>query len=497
MKRYALPLLALLSLAACSKTPDDNTTPPDKPTPDPDPVVEETTVCTDAPILIETASTPVLGTSGTITVTKVSDGSQVDCIDLADIATVDIREDGQMIPKEKITGETLLNTFHDVLVSGGRYRVVHYTPLRVRNNGLEIRLHTGVLAFDTEYKVSLDAGVIEGGKATELTFKTGKKPASTSEITVSPDGKGDFCTVSGALQYVSTLSKSTAVTVSIAPGTYADMLYLRDKDNVTLKGTGKRTQSVIAYANCEHYEYGSGAGLSTKPVIGKAIDAKNTGGRVVFLAENCNNLTLENLTIRNTFGNPKGQAETLYFNSGNNTHKLTIENCELWSFQDTFLTKGVVWVHNSLIAGHCDYIWGYPKACLFEDCEIRSLDAGYIVQARINAASDKGFVFLNCSLTAAEGVANGKMYLARSGGDATKYDNVTFVGCKMAPVISPAGWFSNPLPNPSTPTASSGWKEYGSTDLTGNPVSHTSTYFKALTALEAQAFSSREAVLGY
>jgi pectin methylesterase-like acyl-CoA thioesterase len=49
-----------------------------------------------------------------------------------------------------------------------------------------------------------------------------------------------------------------------------------------------------------------------------------------------------------------------------------VENCSLISWQDTFLCKGYVWVHNSLIAGHVDYIWGYPNACLFEDCEIRS-----------------------------------------------------------------------------------------------------------------------------
>jgi pectin methylesterase-like acyl-CoA thioesterase len=152
-------------------------------------------------------------------------------------------------------------------------------------------------------------------------------------------------------------------------------------------------------------------------------------------------------------------------------------------------------VHNSLVSGGCDFIWGYPKACLFEDCEIRADAVGYIVQARVNNASDKGFVFLNCKLTAAEGVKNGAMYLARSGGSKDYYDNVTYVNCVMAPVISGTGWYASPAPNPSSASASSGWKEYGSKDLSGKAMSSHS-HCKYLSDAEAAAFSSKAAVLG-
>ena len=151
-------------------------------------------------------------------------------------------------------------------------------------------------------------------------------------------------------------------------------------------------------------------------------------------------------------------------------------------------------MHNSLIAGHVDYIWGYPKVCLFEDCEIRSRAGGYIVQARVNNATDKGFVFLNCKLTAESGVADGSMYLARSGGDTSKYDNVTYVNCEMSSVIAPAGWHTGKTPTPAVPTAVSGWKEYGTT---GVSTTSRNAYGKILTADEAAAFSSKEAVLGW
>jgi pectin methylesterase-like acyl-CoA thioesterase len=496
-KLLVLPYLAAFALlaTACHKTPsnpsgDDDPLNPFKPV--------DNSVCVDAPILMPTSGKPTLGTAGKIIVTKTDDGSQVDMIDLEDLATVTIRDDGQMIPKEQITKDTKLNTFHDVLTSGGRYRVVHYTPLRATDNGLEIRLHTGVLTFDTEYKVTVEASVTEGQtEAWETTFKTKKKPGSTimPDLIVAQNGKQDFCTVGGALNYASTLGKSTAITIQVTPGTYTDMLYLRDKDNVTVKGSGiLRTYAVIAYANNESYESGSGSASTSKPVLGQAIGA--SGGRGLFLVENCNNLTLEKLTIRNTFGELKGQAETIYFNSGSNAHKLTIEDCELWSFQDTFLCKGLVYVHKSLIAGHCDYIWGYPKACLFEDCEICSLEAGYIVQARIQGQNDKGFVFLNCQLTAGDDAPYGKTYLARSGGDTNYYDNVTFIGCTMYPVIHSQGWYNNPRPNPSMPNATYGWKEYGSKDKDGNDIYGHNSYGCYLTEETAKNYSSKEAVLG-
>jgi pectin methylesterase-like acyl-CoA thioesterase len=154
-------------------------------------------------------------------------------------------------------------------------------------------------------------------------------------------------------------------------------------------------------------------------------------------------------------------------------------------------------VHNSLIAGHVDYIWGYPEACLFEDCEIRSRAGGYLIQARVPSVSNKGFVFLNCKLTAESGVKDGSMYLARSGGSTEYFDNVVFVNCTMGPVIAPTGWHTDKAPNPSTPTATSGWREYGSVDASGKAVTGHNASGKVLTAAEAEPYSTRQSVLGW
>jgi len=426
-------------------------------------------VCADAPLVLTLEAPPVLGSKGFVKIFKAG-GDEVDRIDLADISGVNIREDGTMVPRQQVTGS---NTFTDKLPSGGNTRLVHYTPFRISGNSLVIRPHCMALDFDTEYYVTVDESVC--GKAVaagEWKFTT--KPApSTSSVHVAADGSGDFCTLQRALCHV-----SDGAVISMADGSYEGLLYLRNRKDLSVKGDSRDGVRIV-YPNCEHYMSGSSA-------------------RCLWLVENCDNLILENLTIENSFGDLNGQAEAIYFNSGNNTHRLTIENCSLLSYQDTFLCKGSVWVHNSLIAGHCDFIWGYPKACLFENCEIRSRAAGYIVQARVKSASDKGFVFLNCKLTAEKGVKDGTMYLARSSGQADCYDNVSYIGCTMSPVIAPAGWYPKPEPNPSTPNAVSGWKEYASVNESGTSASGSRNAFgRILTAAEAAPYLSREAVLGW
>ena len=464
------------------------------------PTPSATVLCIDSPLTITLDKVPVLGTSGLVQVFK-ADGTLVDKIDLADISQVDVLSDGTMVPKGAdadagkiaIGNDTPFHTFMDALHSN-QFRIVHYTPFRIKGKTLEIKLHNEVLSYGESYYVTVDESV--AGKAVgkdDLPFSVKAAPSGRT-FKVAADGSGDFCTVQGALSHISrAVGKDDAVTIEVGEGTYQELLFLRNKNNVTIKGSS-REKTIIAYPNNDSYETGSGGSVSAKPALGKSIG--KSGGRSVFLVEGCDNLVLEDLTLENTYSIPshKGQAETIYFNS---SYRLTIENCSLLSWQDTFLCKGKVWVHNSLIAGHCDYVWGYPDACLFEDCEIRSRAAGYIVQARIQAASSKGFVFLNCRLTAESGVRDGSMYLARSGGSAEYYDNVVFIGCTMEPVIASGGWYTSPAPNPAAPTATSGWREWGSVDASGKPVTGHNASGKVLTDAEAEPYSSRAAVLGW
>src|SRR5690606_11332245 len=142
-----------------------------------------------------------------------------------------------------------------------------------------------------------------------------------------------------------------------------------------------------------------------------------------------------------------GQAEALYFNGQD---RLIAKHVNFFSEQDTVQVKGYSWFYQTLIAGNVDYIWGNNHVALFEESEIRSIgrssghnNGGIILQARTVNATDKGFVFLNSELTRGEGptgeeFADDTVWLARSGGSNSYYDNIVFVNTKMDTHIRPA-----------------------------------------------------------
>ncbi len=209
----------------------------------------------------------------------------------------------------------------------------------------------------------------------------------------------------------------------------------------------------------------------------------------MLLVEAADMLTLDKLTLKNTtLRSPaiSAQAETLYFNSDG---RLVATNAAFHSEQDTLNLKGYAWFYRSLVAGNVDFIWGGARAALFEESEIRSVGdstsasgGGYVLQARVPNAADKGFVVLNSSLTHGPGpgpahgdVPNGATWLARSPGGTASWDNIAFINCKMDAHVAPAGWAGvgvngQPAPNPLQATALSGWREYGTTDLQGAPL---------------------------
>jgi pectin methylesterase-like acyl-CoA thioesterase len=242
----------------------------------------------------------------------------------------------------------------------------------------------------------------------------------------------------------------------------------------------------------------AGTALSTS---GKTVGHRVLGGgRASFLVETSDLLTLANFTLRNPHVRSTSwdnQAEALYFNTSQTAAaaRLVAKQMNFLSQQDTLQLKGYNWFYQSLVAGNVDFIWGGVMASLFEECEIRSVadtgssSAGFILQARA-VPGDKGFVFLNSTLTAEPTVT--QAYLARSGGTtATTYvDHIAFVNTKMGPHILPAGWCvgtgtsktgtgtgtcsSNPPPWAGTAdggaTDAAGWREFGSMDLNGAPL---------------------------
>lgn len=421
------------------------------------PSVNQTDSYVDTRLALTFDAPPVLGTSGAIHIFKLSDDSLVDTI--------------------KLSG----NTDEIGFAGQTRVRLVNTQPLRVSGNSLIITPHSSKLAYGTAYYVAMTDGAVTGatvngtpfvgmGKNAGWIFTTKATAPSATTLTVDDDGTADFRTLQGALNHVmQTIAAATPVTINVNNGSYEELLYLRGKNNLTIRGES-RDGVVIHYTN--NNTLNAGTGGSQAPG-----SASLTGGRSVILVESTDLLTIDNLTLKNTtlIGNG-GQAEVIYFNS--DAGRLAVSNSNFISEQDTVQVKGYSWFYRSLIAGNVDFIWGGNRVALFEESEIRSLgdsrgngSGGYILQARTVTAADKGFVFLNSRLTRGPGplghtIADGQTWLARSGGSTTYFDNIVFINTQMDSHVKAAGWNISPLPNPGTATATSGWREYGSTDLT-------------------------------
>lgn len=407
----------------------------------------------DTPLRLTFAKPPTLAVSGSVRIYRKHD-----------MALIDIIRPGEEVAR--IGPPAAL-----------RHRYVRRHRIRTTATSATILPHSGLLAYDTDYVVMVGAGVF-GNDGGRWSFRTRRDMQDRSRLIVDDDGPADFRTVQGALDHaMARYPKASPLTIDIRNGSYEELLFLRARDNVTMRGES-RERVVIHGTNNEGIHSGSGASMPAgAPGIG--------GGRALFLAEDLDLLTIESLTLRNDSQrrySRSGQAETIYFNS--EAGRLVARNASFFSEQDTLQLRGYAWFYRTLVAGNVDFIWGANRAALFEQSEIRSVgdsanpaSGGYIVQARTVSALDKGFVFLDSVLTHGAGPAGnpvpvGSTYLARSPGTATTWDNVSYINCRMGEHIAPRGWAGakasgEPAANPQQANAWHGWREHGSMDLAG------------------------------
>ncbi|MCE3261862.1 MAG: hypothetical protein K0R43_941 [Pseudoduganella sp.] len=411
-------------------------------------------VAVDTRLQLRFDQAPQLGATGSVRIVRASDG-----------ATVDVIRPGMELDEIGATRD-------------GVKRVVRYRAISADGATVTIRPHDGKLAYGTDYYVLVDGHAFTGatlgglpfdgiGKAAGWTFRTRERPPQSALLRVAASGKADFRTVQGALNHaMQHMERAQPVTIRVANGRHEGLLYLRGKDRVTLLGDS-RSGAVIAAENSDGINPGSGAGQA-------AMAPGAGGGRSVLLVEDADLLRLDTLTLANTTWRSKtigAQAEALYFNSEG---RFIARHVDFLSEQDTLQLKGYAWIYRSLVAGNVDFIWGYNRAALFEESEIRSVgdsanraSGGYLVQARTVAEDDPGFVFLNSRLTHGPGPAGndvpaGATTLARPG-VATAWDNVRYINCRIGPHVGALGWSGEPR-------GGRGWEEAGSMDLAGAPL---------------------------
>ena len=183
-----------------------------------------------------------------------------------------------------------------------------------------------------------------------------------------------------------------------------------------------------------------------------------------------NDVSFDNLTIRNTRIN-EGQALALYTKAD----RITITNCNLEGYQDTYRTGKDGQRHlirNSKIAGRTDFIYGGGEV-FFDACELNIVETGGYIIAPTHITSKYGYVFSNCTI--APKSSGMTTYLGRPWGGANDHPQASFINTKLASGVSiyPAGW----IDMASLPKR---FAEYNTTDASGNELdlSQRKTSFK-------------------
>jgi hypothetical protein len=388
------------------------------------PQADAPSVCPDAPLRLTFSGPPALGSAGKIQLWSAA---------VADmpVATLDMAVD----PFVATAG-------------GAAFRIPR--PVYVDGNDVIVYLHMPTLAYGQSYYVTIDAGAITGPNGDALSIADGTTwrfttaaaaPADASMLAVALDGSADFCTVQGAVDAIPA-ANTNPVTVSVAPGTYREIVHFRGKNNVTLHGQDRKG-TIIAGTNNNNLN----PSTATRSLVG--IDASS-------------GVVIENLTIHNTTPQGGSQAEALRLQT---CDKCIVRDADVLSYQDTLLWSGRLYASNCYIEGNVDFVWG-TGAAYFKNCEIKTvLRAGFDVQSR-NTSSTYGYVFVDSKLTSDATVA-GNM-LGRIDVGVYPGSHVAYINCQMGPHISPVGWVVTGTTDAGTPSLR--FWEYQSTDLQGNPI---------------------------
>lgn len=237
------------------------------------------------------------------------------------------------------------------------------------------------------------------------------------QMTVARDGSGNFTSIQKAIDSCKAFPDKR-ITIFVKNGIYNEKIRVPSW-NTSLSIIGENVDKTIISYN----DYSS-----------KINRGRNSTFFTYTLLVEADDFILENITIENTSG-AVGQAVALHVEGD----RCVFRNCRFVGNQDTLYAAGRFsrqYFQDCFIEGTTDFIFGEATA-LFEKCTIHCKRDSYITAASTTEGKPFGFVFLNCKLTAADGVA--KVYLGRPWRTHAK---VAFLNSEMGSFISPEGWHS-------------------------------------------------------
>lgn len=237
------------------------------------------------------------------------------------------------------------------------------------------------------------------------------------DLVVAKDGSGDFFTVQEAIDAIPSY-RNKETSVYIRKGKYKERLLLpNDKNRVTF--IGEDTENTILTSD----DY-----AQKKNRFGENMGTSGSAGFYIY----GNDFTATGLTFENSAG-PVGQAVAV-LTMGD---RMVFRKCRFLGNQDTFYTKAEntrVYCEDCYIEGTVDFIFGKATA-VFNRCHICSKSDAYVTAAATPKEQEYGYLFYQCTLTAAPGVK--AVYLGRPW---RPYAKVAYVECSMDGHIRPEGW---------------------------------------------------------
>ena len=307
-------------------------------------------------------------------------------------------------------------------------------------------------------KIFLTAMVLATAAHAQTTLTVGPAPAQ-------------YQTVQAAV----TAAPDTGTTITIAPGTYREVVHI-DKPNIHLRGLTTDPAAVLIVAD-----------------MGDPVTCGTFCSPTVFVTGD--GFTADYLTIQNDLskrGKPRTQAVALSITAD----RAILRHVRLLGAQDTLYAASNKsktsrqYYDHCFIEGEVDFIFGNAKA-VFHDCEIRSIthNGGYLTaQSRNSPTEDSGYVFDHCRVTAEPGVEH--VYLGRPWRD---YATVTFLNTELGPQIMPEGWSEWGKPGSKSPTdrlKTATYNEFNSTGPGANPTAREPLSHQ-LTGDQAKAYDPR------
>lgn len=441
----------------------------------------------DAHLVLTFSAPPAIGTSGKIRIYDAADHHLVDSLDLAIPAGPDparrvtvtaangIPLDSTIPTSPRTTTPAVRFTpadLHNYQVNTiGGLPDFHFYPIIVHGNTATIALHNNVLRYDRTYIVRIDPGVLTSSEgafdgyvsdnAWTFTTKPAAPRADVDRVVVAADGSGDFNTVQGAADFVPA-NPARRVIIFIKNGTYEEIVFVRNKANITFRGED-RDKVQVGYANNSGFN---------PPQPGP-------NRRCAFSIYESTGIELVNFTLSNY---AYGQAEGLLVYGSRNI----VSNVTIKGSGDALNTRGSVYLTDCTIIGDGDTILGVGPA-FFNHCEIQSL--GPFMWTR-STEENHGNVFLNSTFIARDrpapppgaraaapapasgtppraavpGVGSVLARLPNNNGLNYPYAEAVLINCRLRG-IPDVGW--GPLDGD---TSHLHFWEFNSTDLDGKPI---------------------------